>query len=294
MTPPPQINALLVGSRESWRRKLIPKLEQHGIILRWIWEGKGDVRPTLPQGCGLCIITTDCNSHAISAPAAARARGAGIPVVHMPHRWAEAHTRLVAAGFAELTPEPEQLTPEAFPMPSSQTPYLLVIARNPRQLTDALLVTVPRDNTQKDAKTRIMQARCQLGIALHGRYPRLYLPLYLSECARLGVTPNCDNIPTVSDKEWAAHLQLLADYPSRRKVRVVAPPELVIVPAPAPVLAPVPVPAPWGLDDLKVAVGMVREIMLKHGYTTITVPSEGLATFRRRVVLEQEGAFTPE
>lgn len=98
MTP-----ALMVGSRPAWLEKLRPHLEHVGIDVRWLWETRNDPKRGLPSACALMLIATDCNSHTLSGTALSIARAAGITVVHIPHRWAQASPLLERAGFRAPT-----------------------------------------------------------------------------------------------------------------------------------------------------------------------------------------------
>ena len=310
------IQALMVGSRESWRVKLTPKLARHGIELRWLWEGKGDAQ-SIPSGCGLCLIMTDHNAHALSVPAAKLARSAGVPLVHMPHRWATAQPRLVAAGFATLpTPDPDpdpephketMSTPAPVPptppkLAPVYNPYLRLLAADPFLDRVAVLALRTPGVSTTNWKTLIGAARKELGIICHARFLRVYVPVYAAKCASLGIKPAVVNVHlTATYSAWTDHLDNLASYSGRAQgPRTKPDPAVPASPAPdlGPALAlfdPVPpaplVAPPSAPDDLRVAVGLLREIMAKHDYVHIGVPATGSVTFRRRVVVEQEGTI---
>ena len=148
MTP-----ALMVGSRPAWLEKLRPHLEHVGIDVRWLWETRNDPKRGIPAACALMLIATDCNSHTLSGTALSMARAAGINVIHIPHRWAQASPLLERAGFraptlalAEvspavnialavpglLAPVPEPVKEETpVPDPSSPAPLFGAAASSP-------------------------------------------------------------------------------------------------------------------------------------------------------------------
>lgn len=106
MTP-----ALIVGSRPAWLAKLDPHLRSVGIDVRWTWETKADLKRPFPA-CSLVIISTDCNSHTLSAGVVPLAKRHGVPVVYLSHRWSQAAPMLARHGF---TPRVEASQPEPTP-----------------------------------------------------------------------------------------------------------------------------------------------------------------------------------
>ena len=281
------VRAVLVGSRPAWAAKLIPHLRGVGIDVRWHWEKRGATRAGFPVGAALVLITTDCNAHALSAPALSLARAASLPVVHIPHRWSAAAPVLARAGWVPVlsVPVPVPVPPVEVPVldlvpfppksaPAPEAASLLVwipaepvwvrdhalrrLAKNP-QLTSRELAAAP-DVSENHRSAAFAAARKMLTIRGQARGVRarvLDMDVYRAWCTFLNVAP------------------------------VEAPP----APTPAPMPAPPP-PAPTPPPELGAAIdpsvgaacSLLLAAMRAANVTQITLSASGDVSWTRLVV----------
>lgn len=310
-------DALLVGSRRSWRDKLDPILADYGIRVRWWWETRSDTG-SIPTGCDVVLITTDCNAHTVSEPAIRRAREAKIPVHTIVHRKAALVPMLEKAGFTQRKeasmstrlvrpmspppPLPATLTPPAIPptkptfhhsnrfawlTPTEQALYIGLLrdlAADP-WLTATMLLERHKD--QKGAAKATIQrtalaARDTLGIlaAQGSGAARITDRLrYETTCAALSIQPVKADIGPM--RPWSPP----AKRQSAPTVKAAKPEAPVEAPKPEAPVAP-PTPQAPALSDVRVAVALLREAMAREGVETVTITPTGTTLTRRVVITE--------
>lgn len=277
------IDALLVGSRAGWRTKLDPVLADYGIRVRWWWEARNETG-AIPAGCGVVLVATDCNSHAVSEPAMRRAREAGIPVHTIVHRKAALVPMLLRAGFAPThtppTPQPPNPpTPEVSVPSLDNIPrdLLLMFLAEPFLTSRDLGERFPdrsRSALSRDAKV-IRDAVGILPPTGSGAARIVDRACYEALCRSHGIAPETRNEGPV--REWRTP-------DAAPEVTEPAPD-----PEPAPIVAPKPpAPKPPGapLADVRAAVALLREAMAREGVEEILLTAT-TATVTRRVIVTE-------
>lgn len=287
------MNALLVGSRPSWRTKLDPVLTDYGITVRWWWESKSDIS-SMPQGCDVVLVATDCNSHAVSEPAMRRARDASIPVHTIVHRKAALVSMLERAGFA-LSPKETLMQPTPVPpQPYSTGARFETLLLAEKALYSDILpllaghpwATAPAVASSMSialnaAQRTIAVARVTLGIvAPMGSGPAKIgdRPRYEWWCQRLGVSPVTEDIGPNRLRRNEAHelpKPIAAPVPN-------TPPVLVRTPPPS----PSPSPTNTALSDVRAAIALLREAMAREGVEEILL-TPTTATVTRRITITE-------
>lgn len=292
------VRAILVGSRPAWAAKLVPHLRAVGIDVQWHWEKPGATRAGFPVGAALVLITTDCNAHALSAPALSLARAASLPVVHIPHRWSAAAPVLARAGWV---PVPVPVPSIPVPAPPVEVPVLDLVPSPfpPAPPASPLLVWIPaepvwvRDHALKRLAADPQLTSRELAAALnisegHGS------TAFAAARKMLTIRGQARSVPArVLDMDvyraWCAFL----------KIDPVAAPEPEGPPEPMPETPPAPMPMPMpappapmaapetgsALDaSVSAACSLLLAAMRAANVTQISVSAAGDVSWTRLVV----------
>ena len=293
------VRAILVGSRPAWAAKLVPHLRAVGIDVQWHWEKPGATRAGFPVGAALVLITTDCNAHALSAPALSLARAVNIPVIHIPHRWSAAAPVLARAGWVPIpvpsAPAPVPSAPAPVEVPVLDLVPSLLPKFPPAPTASPLLVWIPaeptwvRDHALKRLAADPQLTSRELAAALnisegHGS------TAFAAARKMLTIRGQARSVPArVLDMDvyraWCAFLKIdpvAAPEPE---------PETPPAPMPAPMLAPpppAPMPAPEAGAGLDASVGAACSLLLAAmraaNVTQISVTAAGDVSWTRLVV----------
>ncbi len=286
------VRAVLVGSRPAWAAKLVPHLRGVGIDVRWHWEKPGATRAGFPVGAGLVLITTDCNAHALSAPALSLARAINIPFIHIPHRWSAAAPVLARAGWV---PVPVPSVPVPVPV---EVPVLDLVPSLPKPPpappASPPLVWIPAEPTWvRDHALRRLAADPQLtsrelaaALAINENHGST---AFAAARKMLTIRGQARSVPArILDMDvyraWCAHLRIDPVAAPEPK----GPPEPMPMAAPpAPTAAPAPMPAPEA-SALDASVGAACSLLLAAmraaSVTQITVAASGDVSWTRLVV----------
>jgi len=270
-----------------------------GIDVRWHWEKPGATRAGFPVGAALVLITTDCNAHALSAPALSLARAINIPVVHIPHRWSAAAPVLARAGWV---PVPVPSAPVPVPVPV-EVPVLDLVPSLPKPPpappASPLLVWIPaepawvRDYALKRLAADPQLTSRELATALNISESR-GSDAFAAARKMLTIRGRTRSVPArILDMDvyraWCTHLRIDPVATPEPEGPPEGPPEPMPEPMPEPApMPPAPTPAPEtgsALDaSVSAACSLLLAAMRAANVTQISVSAAGDVSWTRLVV----------